>query len=49
HFMPASLLASQFQTLEPLDDDEPGLIIDVDASIDSIVDDYVARTTGENA
>ncbi|AQT79848.1 gluconate kinase [Mycolicibacterium litorale] len=48
HFMPASLLASQFETLEPLDADEDGLSIDVDQSIDSIVDQYVARTTGVN-
>jgi gluconokinase len=41
HFMPASLLASQFQTLEPLGPDEPGLVIDVDNSIDAIVDTYV--------
>lgn len=49
HFMPASLLASQFQTLEPLEPDERGTIIDVDQNIDSIVDNYVAlsatRTT----
>ena len=48
HFMPASLLASQFETLEPLDDDEPGVTIDVDQSIDTIVEDYVSSTTGEN-
>ncbi len=47
--MPASLLASQFETLEPLDGDEHGIAIDVDQSIDTIVDDYVASTTGENA
>ena len=47
--MPASLLASQFQTLEALHGDERGITIDVDQSIDTIVDDYVARTTGENA
>jgi gluconokinase len=49
HFMPASLLASQFATLEPLDSDERGIVIDVDQNIDSIVDNYVAlsatRTT----
>src|SRR5690349_9174679 len=44
HFMPASLLASQFSTLEPLGDDERGLVIDVDQSIDSIIDTYVAQT-----
>lgn len=41
HFMPASLLASQFETLEPLDPDERGVTIDIDQSIDSIVEDYV--------
>jgi gluconokinase len=49
HFMPASLLASQFATLEPLEPDERGIVIDVDQNIDAIVDDYVAlsatRTT----
>lgn len=44
HFMPASLLASQFETLEPLSDDEHGLAIDVDQDIDSIVDEYVSLT-----
>lgn len=44
HFMPASLLVSQFETLEPLEDDERGVIIDVDQSIDAIVADYVAST-----
>lgn len=42
HFMPASLLASQFETLQPLDDDENGVRIDVDQSIDSLVDQYVS-------
>lgn len=42
HFMPASLLASQFQTLEPLGADESGVAIDVDQSIDAIIDAYVA-------
>jgi gluconokinase len=49
HFMPASLLQSQFATLEPLDPDERGIAIDVDQNIDSIVDNYVelsaTRTT----
>ncbi|KMO84871.1 gluconate kinase [Mycolicibacterium chubuense] len=44
HFMPASLLASQFATLEPLDADERGTTIDVDQSIDAIVDTYCATT-----
>lgn len=45
HFMPASLLASQFATLEPLDADEPGTTIDVDQSIDAIIDTYCTTTS----
>lgn len=44
HFMPASLLASQFDTLEPLEPDERGIGIDVDQSIDAIVESYVVST-----
>jgi gluconokinase len=44
HFMPTSLLKSQFDTLEPLRPDERGIAIDVDQSIDTIVDTYVAST-----
>ena len=32
HFMPASLLRSQYDTLEPLDADEPGVDVPVDGS-----------------
>lgn len=49
HFMPATMLGSQFETLEPLEPDERGVTIDVDQSIDSIVQTYVelsaTRTT----
>ncbi|MGE2736862.1 gluconokinase [Mycolicibacterium vaccae] len=38
HFMPASLLQSQFATLEPLAADERGCVVDVDQGIDEIVD-----------
>jgi gluconokinase len=41
HFMPASLLSSQFATLEPLEPDEHGVVIDVDQSVDDIVQAYV--------
>ena len=41
HFMPASLLDSQFDTLEPLGSSEDGLVIDVDQSVDAIVQQYV--------
>ncbi|MGV0645870.1 gluconokinase [Mycolicibacterium sp. XJ879] len=44
HFMPASLLQSQFATLEPLESDEDGVTIDVDQSIDSIIETYVSTT-----
>ncbi|OBG81951.1 gluconate kinase [Mycobacterium sp. E802] len=44
HFMPASLLDSQFATLEPLGPDEAGTAIDVDQSIDAIVEEYVTRS-----
>jgi gluconokinase len=41
HFMPASLLDSQFATLEPLAPDERGQVVDVDQSIDAVVQAYV--------
>jgi len=43
HFMPASLMASQFATLEPLEPDEPGLTLDVSDDIGSIVESYLAQ------
>lgn len=47
HFMPASLLASQFETLEPLAADEHGVDVNVDQNIDSIVNEYVTLTQRE--
>lgn len=44
HFMPAALLISQFETLQPLEPDERGVAIDVDQSIDSVIDSYIATT-----
>lgn len=44
HFMPASLLDSQFKTLELLGDDEAGIVIDVDQPVDKIVEEYAERT-----
>jgi gluconokinase len=41
HFMPASLLDSQFSTLEPLAPDENGVVLDVDQGVDQIVQGYV--------
>lgn len=42
HFMPASLLDSQFALLEELDADEPGFVVDIDATVDQVVEDAVA-------
>ena len=48
HFMPASLLASQFDTLEPLEADEHGVVVDVDQDIDAVVENYLTATEQEN-
>ena len=42
HFMPAALLRSQFDTLEPLGADEAGVTVDVDHDVDAIVDAFLA-------
>lgn len=47
HFMPASLLSSQFATLEALEPDERGAVIDVDQSVDAIVQQYVDQLAKE--
>jgi gluconokinase len=43
HFMPASLLQSQLDTLEPLGPDEQGAVFDVTSPLDQVVAD-VERT-----
>ncbi|MBZ5737632.1 gluconokinase [Nocardioides mangrovi] len=48
HFMPASLLTSQFATLEPLAPDEDGIVVDVDQSVDQIVQGYVEALHAES-
>ena len=42
HFMPTSLLQSQFDTLEPLQDDEVGAAVDVSPPLEEVVDEAVA-------
>lgn len=42
HFMPGSLLDSQLATLEPLQPDERGVVIDIDAPVADIVASAVA-------
>ena len=43
HYMPASLLDSQLATLEPLQDDEPGMAVSGDGPPESVVADLVAK------
>jgi gluconokinase len=49
HFMPPSLLASQFATLEPPSTDEPGIVrVSIDPPIDAVIAaalDGIAATT----
>ncbi|MEU4408560.1 gluconokinase [Streptosporangium sp. NPDC023963] len=44
HFMPASLVESQFKTLEPLEPDERGIVLDFAMPVDELVDAYLATT-----
>ncbi|NVM98812.1 gluconokinase [Arthrobacter sp. SDTb3-6] len=43
HFMPAALLDSQLATLEPLDDDETAVVMDISAPVPALVGDAVER------
>ncbi|HET6939351.1 MAG TPA: gluconokinase [Nocardioides sp.] len=47
HFMPSSLLTSQFETLEPIQPDERGVVVEVSGSVDEIVEGYLAETRPE--
>ena len=47
HFMPSSLLSSQYETLEPLQPDEGGHVVDVADSVDDVVDGRVRGWTGD--
>jgi gluconokinase len=42
HFMPAALLQSQLDALEPLGPDEPGVTVDISHDVEDIVDDFLA-------
>ncbi|MCV7381210.1 gluconokinase [Mycobacterium alsense] len=42
HFMPAALLRSQFDALEPLGADEDGMTVDAGRGVDAIVAAFVA-------
>lgn len=41
HFMPAALLRSQFDALEPLGADEAGVTVDVGQPVDAIIDGFL--------
>ncbi|MDQ6641672.1 MAG: gluconokinase [Actinomycetota bacterium] len=45
HFMPPSLMQSQLDTLEPLQPDEPGLLLDVAAEPESLMEQALAVLT----
>ncbi|OIJ65359.1 gluconokinase [Streptomyces mangrovisoli] len=47
HFMPSALLDSQLATLEPLEADERGSDLSVDASPDTLADRAVGLVAGE--
>ncbi|WP_311215454.1 gluconokinase, GntK/IdnK-type [Arthrobacter sp. WCS2018Hpa-5a] len=49
HFMPASLLDSQLATLQPLEDDEAGIVVDIASPVEDIVNDVYAGLTGQSA
>ncbi len=49
HFMPASLLDSQLDTLEPLEDGEAGIVVDIASPVEDIVNDVHAALTGQSA
>lgn len=46
HFMPASLVASQLDTLEPLGPDEDGLAIDCTRPVEEILDAWLRQHGG---
>ncbi len=49
HFMPPSLLDSQFATLQPLAADEAGITVDIASPVDEIVDKVLVRLETEQA
>lgn len=49
HYMPPSLLASQFATLEPLAPDEDGIVLDVEHGVEALVEECVAILAADHA
>ncbi|WP_245413145.1 gluconokinase [Arthrobacter celericrescens] len=46
HFMPVSLLESQLATLEPLQADEAGIVLDIALAVEDLVDEAAAELSG---
>ena len=49
HYMPASLVGTQLETLEPLEADEPGMVTSSERPVDRIIDDIEAWLVGTGA
>jgi gluconokinase len=49
HFMPASLVTSQLETLEPLGSDESGRALNLSDSVDDIVAEFITTLTHPEA
>ena len=49
HFMPLSLLDSQFQLLEPLQSDERGVTVDISQPLDKVVDDAMLYVSAKES
>lgn len=47
HFMPAALLQSQFDILEPLGADEPGVTVDVGQDVQAIIATFLAGSAAQ--
>ena len=47
HFMPASLVESQFRALEPLDADEPGTTLNAQQELERLVEDALVAVLTE--
>jgi gluconokinase len=46
HYMPGSLLASQLATLEPLEEEEPGAVVDASGSVADVTASALSALSG---
>jgi gluconokinase len=49
HFMPTGLVASQVATLEPLEPDEDGVVLDYDTDVEQLVSAFLDRVRANPA